>query len=102
MFRNIMQIIERPSCEMGQYGQVGMHDVQTLLSPPSYTALVDTTDSVLLPAFLNMKCWNLEYKGGLFIEIIGRFQDISIGGGPRLLMRLRSASVTGIRPCAIS
>jgi hypothetical protein len=74
----------------------------TLLSPPSYTARVETRDSVFLPAFRSIKCWNLEYEGGLFDEIAGRFQDTSIGGGPRLLMSLRRASRIGISPLLIS
>jgi hypothetical protein len=102
MFLKIMHIMDKPSWKDYQHCWYNLKDSQTLLSPPSYTVLVDIADSVLRPAFLNMKCWNLEYEGGLFIDIIGRFHEISIGGGPRLLIRFRRASVTGSRPCAIS
>lgn len=83
--------------------------VNTLLSPPSYTAREVKKDSALLKAFRNMKFWNLEYKGGVLQDIWGLFQEIARGGGPRLLMRSRSGSKTdggvraistGVRRCS--
>ena len=69
-----------------------MNTVQTLLSPPSYTALVETRDSVFLPAFRSIKYWKREYDGGAFEEVDGRFQETSMGGGPRLVISLRRPS----------
>lgn len=74
----------------------------TLLSPPSYTARAVRNDSVPRNALRNIKSWNIEYEGGVFVETCGLFQVTAKGGGPRFVIKLRSGSSTGERTREIS